>query len=101
MTIKITKHKDTYTAIVTGFGGKEVWRTSGPMDEKTLRDTLHELGHHQIDVTEAFLASDPERKRKFHEANKRELIERVGPEEAKRITEKYEERLKKWTKTLE
>lgn len=94
MVLRITKHPDGYTAIVTPPSSDVEWATPGPMDERSLRNALHELGCHMIDVSDAFAAADPDIRREYQEASHRSLVERVGEEEAARIEKKVAEELK-------
>lgn len=66
--IKIDKHENGYTAIVTSTNGEVVWSWLEPIPKSAIWAALFTLECHQIDVIEAFAASDPEESKKLWEA---------------------------------
>ncbi len=99
MVIEIKKHADGYTAFVVQHHNDVEWATAEPMGEQDLRKKLYDLGCHPIDITEAILATDPERRRKFRESIRADLIEAVGEQRAveldQRIKDQRNEALRK------
>lgn len=91
MNINITKLANGYAASLTSPSGEVQWSSDGPLDERTLRQTLLDLGCHAIDVGDALAKEDPEVRKALREVSYKSLSKRVGPEEAARIMKKVDD----------